>query len=139
MEIFCFRRRSSARWRFCWTKCIGTSFSPKYSLFFLGYSLILIVGRRVNVNFHADLEFPSEFSKQDAFIESLARRGSLFQADAEDFFIFTKGTFNWNELVNMVIGRPGYDNYLVNYVFYHRRTISFVDVTNAGRIDGNEA
>ena len=103
------------------------------------YSLILIVGRRVNVNFHADLEFPSEFSKQDAFIESLARRGSLFQADAEDFFIFTKGTFNWNQLVNMVIGRPGYDNYLVNYVFYRRRTISFVDVTNAGRIEGNEA
>ena len=91
------------------------------------------------MNFHADLEFPSEFSKQDAFIESLARRGSLFQADAEDFFIFTKGTFNWNELVNMVIGRPGYDNYLVNYVFYHRRTMSFVDVTNAGRIEGNEA
>lgn len=55
----------------------------------------------------------------------------LFQTDAEDYFIFTKNCFNWKEIKPVVIGRPGYDNYLVNYVYYHGDTISFLDVTNS--------
>ena len=90
------------------------------------------MGRRVNVDFKVGLELPAALSKQDEFIATLARSGSLFQTDAEDFFIFTKGTFDWKEIVNVVIGRPGYDNYLVNYAYYRRRWISLVDVTNAG-------
>lgn len=90
------------------------------------------MGRRVNVNSDTLLEIPSGITKQDEFITAQARTGSLFQTDAEDYFIFTKGTFNWAEIVDVVIGRPGYDNYLVNYVFYRRRMISFVDATNSG-------
>ena len=67
----------------------------------------------------------------DALIEEACRVGELFQTDAEDYFIFTKGTFPWNRIKNVVIGRPGYDNYLVTQIFRSTSFISFLDITNA--------
>lgn len=74
---------------------------------------------------------PDGIEQQDQFIASKAKEGYLFQTDAEDYFIFTKGTLPWRELQDVVIGRPGYDNYLVNYVYYHRQQISLIDTTNS--------
>ena len=74
---------------------------------------------------------PDGIEQQDQFIASKAKEGYLFQTDAEDYFIFTKGTLPWRELQDIVIGRPGYDNYLVNYVYYHRQQISLIDTTNS--------
>ena len=64
-------------------------------------------------------------------IQQAAEKGSLFQTDAEDYFIFTKHTFDWNEIKPVVIGRPGYDNYLVTQVHHQHQQISFLDITNA--------
>lgn len=69
--------------------------------------------------------------KNDVLIEEACENGELFQTDAEDFFFFTKGTLLWSRIKNVVIGRPGYDNYLVTQVFKSTTFVSFLDVTNA--------
>ena len=55
----------------------------------------------------------------------------MFASYAEDYFIFTKGTLSWKDIPDIVIGRPGYDNYLVNYAYYRQNEISLIDTTNA--------
>ncbi len=91
---------------------------------------VFVVGRRVNYD-EGDLSpIPHSIQGQDQYINQLGSRGYLFQTDAEDYFIFTKGTMPWSALHNVVIGRPGYDNYLVNF-FYYRPSVSLIDTTNA--------
>lgn len=53
------------------------------------------------------------------------------QPDAQDFFIITPGTFNWANVPDFVIGRPAYDNWLVDRA--HHIGISTVDVTKTVR------
>ena len=67
-------------------------------------------------------------------------------ADAEDFFIITPGTFNWDEIPDLVVGRPGYDNWLVNYVYHKQNENRFlIDLTETvitihqTGLDGNKA
>ena len=92
---------------------------------------MFIVGRRVNYDFGDITAIPLSLSQQDAFVEALGSRGYLFQTDAEDYFLFTKGTLPWSQLKDVVIGRPGYDNYLVNFFYYHPSQASLIDTTNA--------
>ena len=42
-----------------------------------------------------------------------AKRATLFQSNAEDYFAVTRKTFNWLKMPKYVIGRPAYDNCLV--------------------------
>ena len=95
---------------------------------------MFFVGRRVNYDHGMIVSIPDGIHQQDEYINERAREGYLFQTDAEDYFIFTKGTLPWNLIKDVVIGRPGYDNYLVNYVYYHSKEISLVDTTNASII-----
>ena len=69
--------------------------------------------------------------------------GVLFRTDAEDYFILGAGMFPWDEVPGVVVGRPGYDNYLVSLAL--QRGVSVVDATvtltalhQSGR-DGNLA
>lgn len=73
--------------------------------------------------------------KQDNYIESLGKNSMLFQTDAEDYFIFTKDTIPWNDIEEIVIGRPGYDNYLVDYMYHHQNEISLIDTTNSSMVN----
>lgn len=86
----------------------------------------------MNYNNKNIVRLPQTISKQDACVQKLAAQGSLFVTNAEDYFIFTKGTVPWSRLVDVVIGRPGYDNYLVDYFYHHRMQASLIDITNAG-------
>lgn len=61
-------------------------------------------------------------------VEQMQKRGKLFTTNAQDYFIITPGTFDWNNIPDFVIGRPGYDNWLVDYAF-HNETISLIDAT----------
>ena len=74
---------------------------------------------------------PSSIQQQDEYIFQKAREGYLFQTDAEDYFLFTKRTLPWNQIANVVIGRPCYDNYLFSYVLDHLQEISVIDTTNS--------
>ena len=89
------------------------------------------MGRRTNIfaPFPTLSESNSAFNDQQ--IIEASKNGVLFQSDAEDYFIFTKATFDWSEIRDVVIGRPGYDNYLVSQVHHKKPSISFVDITNA--------
>ncbi|KAK3611758.1 hypothetical protein CHS0354_014105 [Potamilus streckersoni] len=71
---------------------------------------ILIIGRRMNV-----LNVTSEeVTKMNGIKESARSRGSLYEIDAEDYFI-TNRLFPWNKIPEFVIGRAGYDNWIVGH------------------------
>lgn len=89
------------------------------------------MGRRVNYDNQDITPIPAGIAQQDEYINRRAKEGYLFQTDAEDYFIFTKNTLPWNVIKDVIIGRPGYDNYLVDYVYYHRYGISLIDTTNS--------
>ncbi|KAL4237760.1 hypothetical protein ACF0H5_002472 [Mactra antiquata] len=81
---------------------------------------LLIVGRRINVP-------AMNVTGQDAISSSSLARiskssGSLFQTDAEDYFI-TDMNYNWNNFLPVVIGRRGYDNWVVAYSRYNNITV----------------
>lgn len=95
------------------------------------HAKVFLVGRRTNVFAPFPQLSRSQRAQNDAKIADCGKHGSLFQSDAEDYFVFTRHTFNWQVVKDVVIGRPGYDNYLVSQVYHNRTKISFLDITNA--------
>ena len=86
---------------------------------------ILITGRRTNFEFPVNRTV-NEIN--DIFvIEKMRRFGSLFRSDAEDYFFFTRD-FPWHNIKRLVIGRPGYDNYLV--AMARRLNVTVIDATH---------
>ena len=67
----------------------------------------LIVGRRTNVQ-----NVTKEESSTWTEITSVAKRGELFSEHAEDYFITTR-SYPWMDIVEVIIGRRAYDNWLV--------------------------
>ena len=84
----------------------------------------LMVGKRTNVPWsenhdaeHANFNFDSHF-----------RRGALFRSDAQDYFTVTKNAIDWKTIPPFVVGRPGYDNWLVDHI-YHNSKVALIDAT----------
>ena len=46
--------------------------------------------------------------------ESSDRWGHPFVTDAQDFFIVGKDSYPWSEIPDFVVGRVGFDNWLVS-------------------------
>ena len=85
----------------------------------------LMVGRRINYNF-ATNELTHSFTDVRKYtIKDSAR---IFIKDAQDYFITTKHAFVWDDLPNFVIGRVGYDNWLVSYAMTNGPLL--IDATN---------
>lgn len=83
---------------------------------------IFISGRRTNVDFLTSKEAASYGNIQKA----VKTRGTLYDNNAEDFFITNKH-FDWLSIPEVVIGRRAYDNWLV---FHARSTgTTTVDVS----------
>ena len=80
---------------------------------------LLIVGRRTNVFVNESVEFNADT------ISILLERGKLYRTDAEDYFFYVK--FPWHKIPNFVIGRAGYDNYIVDKAV--RLGVKVVDAT----------
>lgn len=95
-------------------------FSKKYNT---RSTRILLTGRRTNVDNLTELNPLSETSIR----EGAEKYGKLYREDAEDFFITTK-SFPWKQLIPVVVGRPGYDNWLVGEARCRLNT-TVVDVT----------
>lgn len=85
-------------------------------------NMTLIVGRRTN--FQATGSKAYKFSDVTAIA---AEKGTLFQIDAEDYFLIKHGEFPWNKVPALVIGRPAYDNFLVAMAI--RNKLDTVDAT----------
>lgn len=83
-----------------------------------------IVGARTNVRWY----LRENISQVDFDLESVLRRGTLMDDDAQDYFVATANAIKWSRVPNFVIGRPGYDNWLVDHV-YHNPNVLLIDAT----------
>lgn len=83
---------------------------------------VLVVGRRTNV---LNVKRKTASSFQDLANVSV-KNGSLFTPWGLDYFITSK-TFPWRDMPDVVIGRVGYDNFLV--VESNKRKIAVIDAT----------
>jgi hypothetical protein len=49
--------------------------------------------------------------ENDAQVVEKSKLGTLFQNDAEDYFIYSRGARNWDMMPRFVVGRRAYDNW----------------------------
>ncbi|XP_014771269.1 uncharacterized protein LOC106869864 [Octopus bimaculoides] len=86
-------------------------------------SPVFIVGRRTNV-----MNLTEQEASSGSSIENAARhRGKIFRSDAEDYFFTTKN-YPWENIPELIVGSPAYDNWLVTYSLISRFVV--IDVTN---------
>ncbi len=83
-----------------------------------------IIGRRVNYV----LEVKDVVGSLGQ-IRTMATSGTIFMSQAMDYFISTKQGFPWSSIPQFVVGKRGYDNWIV----IHASTLSLrtVDATNS--------
>jgi len=70
----------------------------------------MVIGRRTNVHWQSNetMQLP------DNVTQIAAHRGTMFLHAAEDYFFIAMNLYPWYRIPpNMVIARPGYDNYIV--------------------------
>jgi len=85
----------------------------------------LVIGRRTNVPGNGQLQ---RYHPDDV-TELAKRRGKLFMFSAEDYFIMTAEGYPWHRVPrDVVVGKIGYDNFLVLNALRHN--VSVVDATN---------
>lgn len=85
---------------------------------------VLIVGRRTDSQIGRDA---TRLISNMFYVEQLRRKGKLHRINSVDYFIFT-ADFPWHLFDGLVIGRPGYDNYLL--LAASKRRLNVVDATN---------
>ena len=86
------------------------------------FKQLLVIGRRVNYNF----EYKQEIDNLTS-ISQYVRNGQMFQTNALDYFITKHSGYPWRTIPNFVVGRVGYDNWLVATAL--QKNISVVDAT----------
>ena len=69
---------------------------------------VLIVGRRTNFKLS-----PGQVIDSFEDIRASAKKGQLFGTNAQDYFISTTHGYPWETIPDFVVGRVGYDNWLV--------------------------
>ncbi len=84
-----------------------------------------LTGRRIN--------FPMHIEDVIGNLASVRRMASynyvdLFIKEALDYFIVTKNGFAWDDIPNFVIGKRGYDNYLMTHAIQFSPMV--IDATN---------
>ncbi|OWF56364.1 uncharacterized protein LOC110448150 [Mizuhopecten yessoensis] len=103
---------------------------------------IMIVGRRTNVQ---DVSV-SEANSLTNVSKAARKRGKLFSAWAEDYFVTTEN-YPWKDIPEVVIGRRAYDNWLVLNARKHNHTtidatltlLALHQTTKAGNHEGHKA
>ncbi|CAC5381575.1 unnamed protein product [Mytilus coruscus] len=84
---------------------------------------VLIVGKRTNLDIDS-----GKNESWKSLITKTATLGTIFNADALDYFIFDR-KFPWKAFPKFVIGRVGYDNWIVAFSRYKNFTV--VDATGS--------
>ena len=100
----------------------------------------MLIGRRTNLNM-SRIADPENFYHWSNVTQA---KGELFLIQAIDYFIIANAQdFIWEKLKDVVIGRPGYDNYLVGMAIDHNvsvtdatKTIKAVHQTGLYRFEG---
>jgi hypothetical protein len=84
---------------------------------------VMVVGRRTNYalkDIHVELTGTTIKDFRLAQ-EELASSVRIFKALAIDYFITNRGGIKWDKLPNFVIGRAGYDNYMIHFAKKHAK------------------
>lgn len=94
---------------------------------------VMIMGRRYNVNVDLGNNLTDYHLKEfDQHIMNETQFSDLFISVAQDYFIYNRGVLDLSSIPDLVIGRNGYDNYLVN--FCHSNKIPIIDISQSGTI-----
>ena len=81
---------------------------------------IMVVGRRRNANVTVhNLGDGGDLLRVNRLAENL----KLFKVQAMDYFIMSRGSYQWNHIPDFVVGRIGYDNWLVGKVMGRNHTV----------------
>ena len=94
-------------------------------------SSIMLMGRRYNkitTLHHNYTDFSS--SQFDQLIMNEVFHSDQFITVAQDYFIMPPATLDYSDIPDLVIGRNGYDNFLVNYCMTH--SITLIDMSASG-------
>ncbi|KAL7539051.1 hypothetical protein ACHAXR_009004 [Thalassiosira sp. AJA248-18] len=90
----------------------------------------LMVGRRTNVDWtHRATSIREEGFDFDIHFSE----GQLFTSEALDYFVCTQHAIDFNGIPPFVVGRPAYDNWLVNHI-YHDGTVALIDATKTASV-----
>ncbi|KAM7456267.1 hypothetical protein BLSTO_02979 [Blastocystis sp. subtype 1] len=90
---------------------------------------LYIVGQRNNVQQELEDRFSPSQQSSSSFVVQMVLKGHRYWDSAVDYHIVTRNAFDWDSMPNFVIGRSGYDLYLVDTA-YRDPQITMVDVTN---------
>lgn len=89
------------------------------------FKKFLIVGYRWDLEIKEEINF-EKINNNQGFWKNLLINAKKHPSSGIDFFIFKKKTFR--RLPDFIIGRPGYDNWLIWYA--RRKLIPVVDISN---------
>ncbi len=89
-------------------------------------SRYLIIGHRWDMDIHEKLDLQSR-SFHKNFWQTVPEKGKLHAPSGIDYFVFNKGL--WKTLPDFIIGRPGFDNWLIWKA--RRRRVPVIDATKA--------
>ncbi|KAJ4459407.1 hypothetical protein PAPYR_4714 [Paratrimastix pyriformis] len=73
--------------------------------------------------------YPGDLSESVAITEGLKAVGKFFQNNAIDYFIWTPGTFVWDEILDFTLGRVAFDNWIMAYGIARPNDIMTVDAS----------
>jgi hypothetical protein len=76
----------------------------------------MMVGQRVNHDVPADWSLADDPAWVDTIERQFVNRGELFESDAEDYFIVSRGLLDWMKLPEFIVGGVAFDNWLTNKV-----------------------
>lgn len=89
----------------------------------------LVIGIRTNV--HINETDPTPFYTSKDISQYANKHGIRYRADAEDYFIIGHPEmFPWHIIKDIVIGRPGYDNYIVGLANKSKK-ITVIDASSS--------
>jgi hypothetical protein len=77
----------------------------------------MIVGQRVNHDIPPSWNLDASGRWVDTVEGEFAKQGDLFESDAEDYFIVSRGLFDWmKDIPDFVVGGVAFDNWITNKV-----------------------
>ena len=92
-------------------------------------SKFLIVGYRWDIDITKKINF-NNFNYNEVLWSKLIKKAKRHSSSGIDYFIFKKNTFP--NLPNFVVGRPGYDNWLIWNA--RRRLIPVIDISKTVKV-----
>ena len=89
----------------------------------------LVVGRRTNVQWRTTWRLRVAGGQSSFNFTAVFMQGRAGQSDAEDYFTVSRDTFHWEtEVPSFMVGRPAYDNWLVDEAF-HNKGVDLIDAS----------